>query len=244
MIPIGDDNRGRRTAPIINVALILANAAVFFYQVSLPMADLERFVFAYGAIPAELTAGIDTNPETALPLYATAITSMFIHGGWAHFLFNMLFLWVFGDNIEDSMGHVRYLMFYLLGGIAAVVGQVAIDPSSLIPMVGASGAISAVLAAYIVLFPGGLIRVLVLFGFIPLIFMVPAILMIGLWIVTQFLQGFASLGVQTEQTGGVAYFAHIGGFIAGFIFVWFFRNPAAVERQRAARRGYRAFSRR
>jgi membrane associated rhomboid family serine protease len=242
VIPIGDDNRGRRITPLVNWVLILTNLGVFIYQLTLPMAELEQFVFAYGAVPAEVIAAVQAPSGDRLPIYATVFTSMFMHGSIAHFLGNMLFLWVFGDNIEDAMGHIGYLLFYLAGGIAASTAHMVFDPASTVPMIGASGAISAVMGAYLLLFPTGMVRVLVFIG-IPLIFMVPALLMLGLWFATQLMAGVAALEGAGEAAGGIAFWAHIGGFVAGAVQVWFFRDPYAVQRQKAARSGRRAFSR-
>jgi len=168
-----------------------------------------------------------------------------MHGGYAHIIGNMLFLWVFGDNIEDIMGHVRFVIFYLLTGVVAALAQVLIDPGSTVPIVGASGAISGVLGAYIVLFPFGKIRTAILIGFIPIIFMTPAWLQIGLWALIQFFNGFAAFTVDSQEVGGVAYFAHIGGFLCGALAIWLFRDRESHERQRAARsgRGRPAFER-
>ncbi|ACZ39212.1 rhomboid family intramembrane serine protease [Sphaerobacter thermophilus] len=244
MIPIGDDNRGRRTTPFVNYTLIVLNVLVFLYEVSLPMDQLEVFVYRFGIVPAEITQGVDIPPLAPFPIYLTILTSMFLHGGWAHLLGNMLFLWIFGDNVEDSMGHLRYLIFYLLGGIGAALAQIFLaGPDSTTPMIGASGAIAAVLGAYFVMYPGGLVRVLVVLGFFITVVMVPAVIMIGLWFLLQLLSGLATLGIETQQTGGVAFWAHVGGFVTGLVLVWVFRDPKAVERQRAARRGYRAFQR-
>jgi membrane associated rhomboid family serine protease len=242
LIPIGGDNRGRRISPLINLSLIAANLAVFIYQITMPLADLERFVYEYGAIPAELVPALQNPGSEQLPVYATVFTSMFMHGGLLHFLGNMLFLWVFGDNIEDALGHFNYLLFYLLGGVGAVAAQVLVNPESTVPMVGASGAISAVMGAYLLLFPTGTIRVLVFIG-LPFIFLVPALLMLGLWFLLQFLSGIAALEGASDAAGGIAFWAHIGGFVAGAVMVWIFRDPAAVQRQRAARSGRRAFHR-
>jgi membrane associated rhomboid family serine protease len=246
VFPIGDDNSGRQSFPIVNTILIALNVLVFLYQLLLlaqsPLA-LENFVFKYGAIPYELTRGVDLPPTVGFPIYLTIFTSMFLHGGFAHLIGNMWYLYIFGDNVEDSMGHFRYLIFYLLGGIAAAWAQTLLDPASRIPMIGASGAISAVMGAYLVLYPGGLIRTVAFFGFIPFFFYLPALILIGLWFVFQFFAGIASLGVPTAPTGGVAYWAHIGGFVAGLVLVWFFRDPERVERQRLARRAHRAFQR-
>jgi len=246
MFPIGDDNSGRQSYPFVTVALILTNVAVFIYQLLLlatSTQELERFVAAYGAIPVELTSGVDLPPHVGFPIHLTLVTSMFLHGGVLHIVGNMWYLWIFGDNVEDAMGHLRYLVFYLLGGIAAAITQIATVPSSPVPMVGASGAISAVMGAYLVLYPGGLVRTLAFFGWIPILFYLPAVLLIGLWFVLQFFAGIASLGVETAPTGGVAYWAHIGGFLAGMLLVWFFRQPGRVARQRAARRAHRPFQR-
>lgn len=244
MIPIGDENRGGRLTPVVTYAIIAINVLVFFYQLSLSGPELQQFIFTYGAIPYELTHNVALHPPLPIPVYLTVITSMFIHGGWLHILGNMLFLWIFGDNVEDVMGHVKYLIFYLLGGIAAAVGQTLIDPNNTIPMVGASGAIAAVMAAYLVSFPKNLVRVLVFLGFFVTVFRIPAIIMIGIWFLLQFITGVASLGVATEQTGGVAFWAHIGGFIVGLLLVWIFRNPKAVQRQRMAQQPWRGYERR
>ncbi len=235
MFPIGDEHNGRVLTPVVNYTLIAINVLVFFYQLTLSDRALYGFIVRWGAVPAEISSGLD--------LFAL-VTSMFLHGGWLHIAGNMLFLWVFGDNVEDTMGHVRYLLFYLLCGLAAGLSQVVIDANSTIPLVGASGAISGVLGAYIVLFPHGKIRTLVFLGFFVTVVLIPAWVQIGLWIVLQFFNGFASLGVRTEETGGgVAYWAHIGGFVAGALLVWLFKDQDAVDRQRAARAGNQAWQR-
>jgi membrane associated rhomboid family serine protease len=233
MFPIGDENRGQRLRPIVNYSLIALNIIVFLYELMLSDRELSDFVYRWGAIPAEISDGKDVY---------TLVTSMFLHGGWLHIAGNMLFLWVFGDNVEDTMGHVRYLIFYLLTGIAAGLLQTVIDSKSTVPLVGASGAISGVLAAYLVLFPHGNIRTVILLGWIPLVFLVPAWAMIGYWIVLQFINGFLSLSVKTEG-GGVAYWAHVGGFFAGLVLVWLFKDEDAHQRQLEARRETRPFQR-
>jgi len=240
LLPIGDEPNGRHLTPVVNYTLIAINILVFLYQLTLSDAAsdsaLTRFIFRWGAVPDEIAHGHD--------LFAL-LTSMFLHGGWLHVAGNMLFLWVFGDNVEDAMGHARYLLFYLLCGLVAGLAQVAIEPSSLTPLVGASGAIAGVLGAYILLFPRGKIRTLVFLGYFVTIVMIPAWMQIGLWIVLQFFNGFASFGVKTGETGGVAYFAHIGGFLAGAVLIWLFRDRDAVARQRDARAasGTRPFQR-
>jgi membrane associated rhomboid family serine protease len=209
MLPIGDDDSTRRTLPIVTYALIAINVLVFVL-LELPNPNLDAFINRWGTVPAEIMAGRGL---------LTLLTSMFLHGGWAHLLGNMLFLWIFGDNVEDAFGHVLYLIFYLVTGLAASMAQVLLDPSSTVPGVGASGAISGVLAGYIVMF--GSNRVRVLMG--GIVTTVPAYVMIGLWIVLQFVNGFASI-VDTAQTDGVAYGAHVGGFIAGLILTFLLRG--------------------
>lgn len=227
MMPLSDDNRGRRSAPVVTWGLIALNVLVFLYELSLGDRDLERFFTDYGVIPREISDRQDL---------WTLVTSMFLHGGWLHILGNMLFLWVFGDNVEDVMGHARYLVFYLLCGVAAALAQVLTNPDSAVATIGASGAISGLLAAYLVCFPRGRILTGVFIGFIITTFMVPAWLMIGYWIVLQVISGIASLGPQTSATeGGVAWFAHVGGFIAGLILVLPFRQRERVEFQREVR---------
>jgi membrane associated rhomboid family serine protease len=206
-----------RTTPVVTVTIILINAVVFLYEASLVEPALQRFVFAYGLVPALF------DPIAVL-------TSMFLHGGWMHFLGNMLYLWIFGDNVEDRLGHARFLVFYLLCGIAAALAQVWMSPFSRIPMVGASGAIAGVMGAYFVLFPHSRVLTLVpIFFFIELV-EIPAIFFLGIWFVMQFLSGVGSIGVETSQdVGGVAFWAHVAGFAAGLAGVFLFRRP---ERQR------------
>jgi membrane associated rhomboid family serine protease len=234
MFPIGDENRGIRLRPYVNWGIIALNILVFLYQLTLSDFDLTKFIFDWGVVPNDVSHGDH--------LY-TLVTCMFLHGGWLHIAGNMLFLWVFGDNIEDTMGHIRYPIFYLLCGIAASGLQVLINSNSNTPLIGASGAISGVLAAYLVLYPKGKIRTILLIG-IPFIVLIPAWGMIGYWILIQFINGIASLGVRTAETGGgVAYFAHIGGFIAGVILVWLFRDPDIQQRHLDARSGSRSWQR-
>ena len=233
MFPIGDENRGIRSRPYVNYAIIAINIVVFLYQLTLTQPDLERFIRDWGAVPAKISHGNNL---------VTLITSMFMHGGWLHIGGNMLFLWVFGDNIEDTMGHVKYLIFYLICGLAAGGLQIAINPDSVSPLIGASGAISGVLAAYLVLFPHGKIRTILMLG-IPIMVLVPAWGMIGYWIAIQSINGILSLGVQTKDTSGVAYFAHIGGFAGGAALVLLFRDRDIHQQQLDARANNRAFQR-
>ncbi len=225
MFPIGDENAGTIIKPYVNWALIGICIAVFVYEYLLPAPRLDAFIFQFGAVPADISRFRDLS---------TLLTSMFLHGGLMHLLGNMLFLFIFGDNIEDAMGHISYLLFYLLCGFAAALAQVFLDVNSTIPMIGASGAISGVMGAYILLFPHGKVRTIVLFGFIGQIILVPAWVMIGIWFALQLFSGFSALGIGSD-VGGVAFWAHIGGFVAGAVLVWLFRDKDAVARQNAVR---------
>lgn len=235
LIPISDDDSGVRRFHFVVWLLLLFNIGAFLYEISLGERELARFVHQYGAIPFEITRLEDIPPFIDYPVLVTLFTSMFLHGGFLHIGANMLFLWIFGDNIEDAMGHFGFLLFYILCGLIAAVAQVLIDPSSRVPIVGASGAISGVMGAYLVLFPAGLVRVATIFIIIPIFFRLPAIIVIGLWFFIQLFSGYASLGIGSVQTG-TAYFAHIGGFLAGVLLVWIFADPRAVRRQNSARR--------
>jgi membrane associated rhomboid family serine protease len=221
MLPIGDDNSGRRIFPFVTYALIAINILVFVL-LELPQGDnLDAFLTRWGTIPAQIVAGNGL---------VTLITSMFLHAGWLHIGSNMLFLWIFGDNVEDAFGHVLYLVFYLICGIVASLAQVLVGPSSTVPGVGASGAIAGVLAGYIVLFGSRPVRVLMQ----GMLTTVPSYVMIGLWIVTQLVSGFGALG--DTQSGGVAYWAHIGGFVAGLVLTFLLRGVARPSLASAARR--------
>jgi membrane associated rhomboid family serine protease len=201
LFPIGDKNSSRRTIPVVTYALIAINALVFFMELS----QGAPFIREWAVTPRQLVA----NPtEEAV----TILTSMFMHAGWMHLLGNMLFLWIFGDNVEDHLGRAKYLVFYLVCGVAATLAQVAINTESSIPNLGASGAISGVLAAYLVFFPQGQVKVLM--GTRTVV--MPALVVIGLWIVLQLINGIGSI-TQSAQTGGIAYMAHIGGFAAGLL---------------------------
>jgi membrane associated rhomboid family serine protease len=192
---------------------------VVLFEFSLAPRELQAFFASYAIIPRELVTMVSTE-------YFTLLTSQFLHGGWLHLLGNMLYLWIFGDNIEEQLGHLRFLLFYLLTGLIAGLAQVIIEPASVIPIVGASGAIAGVLGGYLMLYP--LARVST---FIPIFIFIrvelPAILVLGFWFITQFFNGVASIGMPTETGGGVAFFAHIGGFIAGFVLVRLFGRKQA-----------------
>ena len=216
MIPLRDRNPTRRT-PFVTWGLIGACFAAFAIELSVTASGgdraLESFFQQWGAVPADITRALEAGNylgQATLGMF----TSMFLHGGWLHLLGNMLFLWIFGNNVEDRLGPIPFLLFYLVGGIAAALTQVVIDPSSNVPLVGASGAIAAALGAYIVLFPGARILSLVFLGFFYQLLEVPAILVLGIWFALQLVNGFAAFDASTAQ-GGVAFFAHIGGFVFG-----------------------------
>lgn len=251
LIPIGDDNRDRHITPFVNYILIALNIFVFiFWQ---EIGKNIPFTFAFSAVPGEILSGSDliTDPRiltdpytgqsvempglqrTPIPVYFTLLTSMFMHGGIAHIAGNMMYLLIFGDNLENSMGHRNYLLFYLLCGLLAGLSHVFstyyFNQNPLIPSLGASGAISGVLGGYLLLFPGRSVHVWILFG----IFSVPAIIVVGLWFVFQVINGLGTLG--GTEAGGIAYAAHIGGFVAGFILVKLFvkrPGPPLIRRNR------------
>jgi membrane associated rhomboid family serine protease len=214
VFPIGDDNSARRTVPIVTYLLIAINVLVFLLELN----NGDNFIRTWAFIPREFSS----NPAGEIQ---TVLTAMFMHGGWMHLFGNMLYLWIFGDNVEDNFGSLRFLAFYLLCGIAATFAQMAAMPQSNIPNLGASGAIAGVLGAYIVLFPQG--RVTVLIG--RVLTEVPAIFAIGLWIVFQLISGIGAIAnsTQTAEIGGVAYVAHVGGFVTGLALVFLFRDRAA-----------------
>jgi membrane associated rhomboid family serine protease len=227
MIPISDMPGRRRGFPVVNIVLILANIYIFVvYELAQPSEPaLEQFIRAAGVIPVEIVSGRDVPPLAPLGnIYATLFTSMFLHGGLLHLGSNMLYLWVFGDNIEDNFGHFAYALFYTLCGLFAGLAHIVMNLNSSVPSIGASGAIAGVLGAYLVMYPHAQIRTLLFLG--PFITMprISALFLIGFWFVMQLLSGFASLGVRTEQTSGVAVWAHVGGFVAGFLLVHFFRS--------------------
>jgi len=218
MIPIGDDNTGRVRTPYVTYLLIALNVLAFLFEITRPSeAQLQTFFQKWAVVPQEYAQHADLPPQIPFPFWATLFTSMFLHGGWMHLIGNMLFLWVFGDNVEDRWGHIRFLVIYLVCGIAASFAHIFFNLSSSIPSLGASGAISGILGAYLVLFPRNRIRVLSRAGIIT----VPAIVMLGFWILLQFISQMAEIG-RTAETSGVAYWAHIGGFLAGIIFAFLF----------------------
>jgi membrane associated rhomboid family serine protease len=229
MFPIGDDNSDRMRTPIVNYVFIGVNILVFVLLQGLGGND--AFNYAYSLVPREITTGIDITGSqivrdslgnvgqiehfpTSLPVYFNFLSSMFMHGGFMHIFGNMLFLWVFGDNLEDRVGHVRYAIFYLLCGFAAAIGQIVMDTNSVVPMLGASGAISGVLGGYLLLFPHRRVKAIIFNFFTE----VPAYVALGIWIVYQLIAGY----MTPAGTGGVAYAAHKGGFMAGVILIKIF----------------------
>lgn len=216
MLPIEDwPEERRRRFPVVMLALLLVNIAVFGYELSLSPAGLRAFIAGFGAAPAAIAYGGATPPTSALPVYGTVFTAMFIHGGLLHLAGNMVYLWVFGDNVESSFGHLTFLGFYFAAGVAAFLAQMMVDPRATAPAIGASGAIAGVLAAYLLLFPRAPVRVLFLVGPFFTLGRTAALPLIGLWFVLQLWQGVGSLGVASQNVGGIAYFAHIGGFLFG-----------------------------
>jgi membrane associated rhomboid family serine protease len=215
MIPFKDDNP-TRVFPFVTIGLLTANAAVFILQLLHP-SDPGNIVFSFGAVPRFLLTFTSSQP---IHPFLTIITSMFMHGNLLHFGSNMLFLWIFGDNVEDRLGHFRFLVFYILCGVVSVYSHAITEPASMLPMIGASGAVSGVLGAYMVLYPRARVHTLIFFGFFVQIVRLPALIVIGIWIVIQFLNGLLSRG----ETGlsGVAWFAHIGGFVFGVLMILLF----------------------
>jgi membrane associated rhomboid family serine protease len=222
MFPIGDQNDHAGVA-FVTITLIVMNVIAFLNEINRPEQAVQAFIFAWGVVPREFATATDLPPLIPFPFWSTLLTSMFLHGGWGHLGGNMLFLWIFGDNIEHRLGHVRFVVFYLACGLAASLAHIMFNSGSSIPAVGASGAISGVLGGYLLMFPRNRVYVLTWGG----VMTVPAIFMLGLWIVTQFVNGVGSIAV-TDQTGGVAYMAHIGGFVAGLILAPLFGRGRAT----------------
>ena len=211
--PIGDDDTARRTVPLVTYALIALNVLFFFVELS----GGDAFIMKWAFVPSRFLA----NPSSD---FLTLFTSMFMHAGWVHLGGNMLYLWIFGDNVEDRFGPIKFTIFYLLCGLAATFAQLAFSLGSNVPNLGASGAIAGVLGAYILLFPQGKIRVLQ--G--QQVIQVPALIVIGMWFVLQLFSGIGSIA-NTAQTGGVAFMAHVGGFLAGFVLTFLFRGSSGAQ---------------
>jgi membrane associated rhomboid family serine protease len=233
LIPFKDYPGPRRSMPWVTWGLILINIVIFVYQIMLG-ADTQAFIYAYSVVPTAIAHGIPQTSlpgvpvnlpfQTPVPVYLTLITAMFLHAGLVHIGGNMLFLFIFGDNVEDRMGHLPYLLFYLFCGVVAGVTQIVVDPNSTIPSLGASGAIAGVLAAYLVLFPLAKVRsVLFIVIFFTLVTL-PAYILIGFWFLLQLFDGVASLSTVQQGMGGVAYFAHVGGFVTGLVITFLLRS--------------------
>ena len=242
MFPYKDENPTELT-PVVTLGIIAVNAMVWLLVQGLGADEsLARSVCQLGLIPGEVLRTVP--PGTSVPLgpgvhcvltadahWSTVLTSMFMHGGWFHIIGNMWFLWVFGNNIEDSMGHARFVVFYLLCGVAAAGAQMVVAPRSVVPMVGASGAISGVMGAYTLLYPRVRVHTLVTLGFFVTTVTLPAYVMLGYWFVLQLLMG--AVGALSPTEGGVAVWAHVGGFLTGLLLVKLFANPEFLERRRA-----------
>jgi membrane associated rhomboid family serine protease len=210
MIPLRDVIPSR-TTPFITVTLIVLNSLAWFYELALPRDVLPYFLQIYGVVPADYT-------------FPSLITSMFLHGSWSHIIGNMLYLWIFGDNIEDRLGHGRFLLFYLLAGMAAAFGQIAMDPLSTIPTIGASGAVAGVMGAYIVLYPHSRVLTLIPLWFYFEIIEIPAIILLGFWFLIQLFSAGAIATTATAGSGGIAFMAHVAGFVVGMVGVLIFRK--------------------
>ncbi len=240
LFPIGDDDRHLDGPAFVTLAILLANVGVFVLQLLDP-----ELIYGWSTVPFEIMSGRDLVNDAAatlnpsdlsrlpqrpgpVPIYLTLFSSMFMHGGFGHLFGNLLYLWIFGDNVEHRFGHGAFLAFYLVSGLAASAAQIALDPDSVIPSLGASGAISGVLGAYLVLFPRNRVHAIFFFRVVA----VPAILAIGLWIAFQFVNGFGAIAAS-EQTGGVAYGAHIGGFVAGVVLALILRQVLPEDRPNA-----------
>jgi len=221
VIPLKDKNPTHRV-PVVNIALIVANIAVFLYEVSLGP-RIEQFFLTFGIVPSDIVESF-TGGRFRIGAVSPFFTSMFLHGGWLHLAGNMLYLWVFGDNVEDKLGHGRYLVFYLVCGLAASLLHVFIAPSSSMPTVGASGAISGILGAYLLMFPRARVLTVIPIFFFLQFAELPALVVLGFWFVMQFFNGLISLGYETGGMGGVAWWAHVGGFVAGLILILPFRK--------------------
>lgn len=225
MFPIRDTAQSR-SFPIVTWLIIVANVAAFLLEVTLGQAELGRFTRTWGMVPARLLGNI------GLGQIATIFTSMFLHGGWFHLISNMWALYIFGDNVEDRMGHVRFLLFYLLCGVAAAAAHVWTGPESVVPVIGASGALSGILGAYLILFPTARVITLVPLLFLPWFVEIPAVLYLVIWFVSQLFNGLFSLGAAgtVAAYGGVAWWAHVGGFVAGLVLVKLFERRRAYPR--------------
>jgi len=220
MFPLWDEMPTRKI-PIITISLIIINCLVYYYQIFV-VTDSMKFIYSFGLIPYEVSQSIDIVPYGPSPIHLTVGTSMFMHGSFVHLFGNMLYLWIFGNNIEDYLGRFGFIAFYLLSGFFAALTQILISPYSKVPMIGASGAVAGVLGAYFILFPKSRIATLIFFGFFIRLIKMPALFVLGLWIIFQLFYGLSNLSLQGANAG-VAWFAHIGGFVGGIILIKLFK---------------------
>ena len=264
LMPIGDDNSGRRSTPYVVYTIVALNILVFVFLQQLGSQGGDPFTYGYSVVPYEITRGVDLQQPVAVtadgeilgasprgaegranvipqfpgpaPIWLTLISAMFMHGGFMHIIGNMLYLWVFGDNVEDNFGHVKFAVFYLVCGLVASFAQIFTDPTSPIPNLGASGAIAGVLGSYIVLFPKNRVHALLPLGIIWTTVEIPAYVSLGLWILLQFVSQYTASADKAQ--GGVAYMAHIGGFVAGLVLVFLFRTGRTDDRGKTYYRPY------
>jgi membrane associated rhomboid family serine protease len=224
LLPLKDDNP-TSSFPFVTIAIILANGLIFSHQIRLDFAESQRFIFQWGAIPYQITHGEVLHVAPGIPLPLTLFSSMFLHGGFLHLFGNMLYLWIFGNNIEDTLGHFRFFLFYLVCGLFAAAVQIFSAPDLTVPMIGASGAIAGILGAYLLLFPGARVLTLIFIIIFIKLIRIPAIIILGFWFFIQL------LGVGTA-TSNIAFFAHIGGFLAGLILVKLFQPRLSKGKRR------------
>lgn len=217
MFPIGDTDVKGAGPAYMTIIFLVINVVVFIFMVLMSPPEVEAFLRQYGAVPAEVMQGE--------ALY-TLVTSMFLHGGWVHIISNMLYLYVFGDNVEHTLGHIGFTVFYFVGGLAATGAHIYFNPESTLPAVGASGAIAAILGAYIIMYPRSRVRLLIFIGIFFWVTRIAAVFFLGIWIVTQLFSGVAALSETAAEPGGVAFWAHIGGFLFGFLIGFLFRGRA------------------
>lgn len=238
MIPISDEGGRIKRFPIVTVTIIALNIVVFLYEeFGLSDRQLQQFVMQFGVVPLEITRGQDRPPllPPGLPIEFTILSSMFMHGGWLHIIGNMLYLWVFGDNIEDAMSPLGFLVFYVVCGAAAALSHILLDPNSTVPTIGASGAVAGVLGGYLLLHPANRVNCLLILWIFIRVIQLPAFVVLGFWFIMQLFSGVGSIGA--EEVGGVAYWAHVGGFVAGFILMIPIALFTGIRKRTSRRRG-------